>query len=155
MLESLAVGAVERLSYLVPKEKTVPFLLPESPEFLRFPEVLATGYMVGLMEWCCIRSLAPFLQPGEGSLGTMINVKHLAATPPGCLVNIESTVISIFGRQVVWRVVAHDSVDIIGEGEIGRTIVKWDYFNSKLEQKKRLVQPMNNSATVNNFESRE
>ena len=136
MLDVLRVGATEVLDFVVPRERTVPFLYPESPEFQEIAEVFATGYMVGLMEWCCIRSLDPALEPGEGSLGTAVNVSHVAPTPPGCRVTVVATVNSIDRRQITWHVVARDELDLIGEGEIRRTVVQWERFNQKLNEKR-------------------
>ncbi|WP_425430141.1 thioesterase family protein [Cystobacter ferrugineus] len=59
----------------------------ESAQFLAMPELFATGYMVGLMEWTCMCALELHLEPGEGSLGTRIDVTHVAPSPPegnGC-----------------------------------------------------------------------
>lgn len=135
MLDILRVGSLELLEMVVKREHTVPFLYPESPEFQAIPEVFATGYMVGLMEWCCIRSLIPALESGEGSLGTKININHIAATPAGCCVKVEATIKSIVGRQILWDVVVRDELNLIGQGEIGRSIVQWNKFNNKLNEK--------------------
>ena len=81
MRDTLKVGDVFSWSYKVPVEKTVPHLYPESEEFRKMPEVFATGFMVGLLEWCCIEALKPHLDEGEGSLGTSISVSHTAPTP--------------------------------------------------------------------------
>ena len=135
MLDILRVGSLELLEMVVKREHTVPFLYPESPEFQAIPEVFATGYMVGLMEWCCIRSLIPALESGEGSLGTKININHIAATPAGCCVKVEATIKSIDGRQILWDVVVRDELNLIGQGEIGRSIVQWNKFNNKLNEK--------------------
>lgn len=135
MRDVLRVGMVETIEFEVSREKTVPFLYPESPEFREFPEVFATGFMVGLMEWCCIRSLAHALEEGEGSLGTSIEVSHVAATPPGSQVLVTATVQSVNGREIIWHVRARDEISVIGEGRIGRTVVEWVRFNRRLADK--------------------
>jgi fluoroacetyl-CoA thioesterase len=135
MRNILHPGMQEALEFEVSEGKTVPALYPESAEFQEFPEVFATGYMVGLMEWCCVRSLAPALEAGEGSLGTAINVTHVAATPPGSKVRVTATVESVRGRQVTWHVIARDDIDVIGEGKIGRTVVGWTGFKRRLAAK--------------------
>ncbi len=122
-------------SFTVPREKTVPFLYPESPEFQAIPEVFATGYMVGLMEWACILSLAPALEEGEGSLGTLIEVSHEAPTLPGQTVTVEATLATVDGRALTWNVIARDELDVIGQGRIGRAVVRWDRFNDRLDKK--------------------
>lgn len=59
MKPSLKAGLKHRFSYTVPKAKTVPYLYTEAPELQEMPEVFATGFMVGLMEWTCVQLLAP------------------------------------------------------------------------------------------------
>ena len=83
MKDTLKVGLTHIHKFRVPENKTVPYLYPESKAFQEMPKVFATGFMVGLMEWACIEAMAPHLDPGEGSVGTLINVTHTAATPPG------------------------------------------------------------------------
>ncbi|MCX8997860.1 thioesterase family protein [Rhizobiaceae bacterium BDR2-2] len=138
----LAVGDTTVHSFTVTREKTVPFLYPESPEFQAIPEVFATGYMVGLMEWACILSLKPALEEGEGSLGTLIEVTHEAPTLPGQTVTVEATVASVDGRKVLWNVIARDELDIIGRGRIGRAVVVWDRFKAGLDKKAERLTPL-------------
>ena len=135
MHSNLNIGDKTTHSFTVTREKTVPFLYPESPEFQAIPEVFATGYMVGLMEWTCILSLKPALEDGEGCLGVLIDVSHEAPTLPGQTVTVEATIASIEGRKVIWDVVARDELDVIGRGRIGRAVVVWDRLKSGLEKK--------------------
>ena len=135
MRSTLTIGSKTVHSFTVTRDKTVPFLYRESPEFQSIPEVFATGYMVGLMEWACIRSLAPALEEGEGCLGTLIEVTHEAPTLPGQTVTVEATIAEIDGRKVYWNVLARDEIDIIGRGRIGRAVVSWDRFKAGLARK--------------------
>lgn len=135
----LTIGTTTFHTFTVTREKTVPFLYPESSEFQSIPEVFATGYMVGLMEWACIVSLAQALEEGEGSLGTLIEVTHEAPTLPGQTVTVEATIASIDGRKITWNVIARDEFDIIGRGRIGRTVVSWERFNGALAKKAEKV----------------
>ena len=80
MKDTLKPGATAQFAFRVPAEKTVPHLYPEAPEFREMPTVFATGFMVGLMEWTCLKVLAPHLEDGEGSLGVHIDV---SSDPPG------------------------------------------------------------------------
>ena len=57
--------------------------MPNRPQLRAMPDVFATGFMVGLMEWTCVQLLEPHLDAGEGSLGVHIDVSHKSATPPG------------------------------------------------------------------------
>jgi predicted thioesterase len=82
--ETLKPGIRYEHKFVVPTSKTVPALYPESTEFVAMPEVFATGYLVGFLEWACIRAVNPHLDwPKEQTVGTHINVSHEAATPPG------------------------------------------------------------------------
>lgn len=135
MKETLKVGARARLAFTVPVGKTVPHLYPESPDFRAMPEVFATGFMVGLMEWCCIEVLKAHLDAGEGSLGIRINVSHSAATVPGQTVTVEAECMSINGRRVGFNVTAHDGVETIGAGTHERMVVPWERFVGRVNDK--------------------
>ena len=82
MKETLQPGVQFCFRYEVPVTRTVPYLLPESEEFQAMPEALASGYMVGLIEWACIQALNPHLDwPREQSVGVGFKLSHVAATP--------------------------------------------------------------------------
>ena len=135
MKGSLKPGVSHRFVYRVPREKTVPFLYPEAPAFQAMPEVFATGYLVGLMEWASVELLKPHLDEGEGSLGTHIDVSHLAATPPGFNVTVDTEVTKVEGRRVTFKISANDGVDTIGEGHHERAVVVWQKFNARVAEK--------------------
>ncbi|MCG8392080.1 MAG: thioesterase family protein [Pseudomonadales bacterium] len=135
MKDSLKPGASHTLEFVVSEQKTVPNLYPEASEFQQMPAVLATGFMVGLMEWACMKALEPHLEEGEGSLGVHVNVSHGAPTPPGMTVRVDAECISVENRRVVFAVSAHDGLDEIGKGEIQRFVVSWNRFNRGLEAK--------------------
>jgi len=135
MQSTLVPGLSHSLSFTVPREKTVPFLYPESAQFSAMPEVFATGFMVGLMEWACIDLIAPHLDEGEGSLGTLVEVTHEAATPPGMTVTVEAKLVEMNGRGLVFEVIARDEADIIGRGRHGRHVVNWQKFREKVAKK--------------------
>jgi fluoroacetyl-CoA thioesterase len=135
MRATLKSGLTHRFTYQVPAQKTVPHLYQEAPEFQAMPAVFATGFMVGLMEWTCIQLLAPPRDAGEGSLGTHIDVSHLAATPAGLNVTVDAECTAVRGRRASFRVRAHDGVDMGGEGRHERAIVVWDRFNAKVAEK--------------------
>jgi len=135
MKPTLAPGLTHRFTYQVPHNKTVPHLYPEVADFRVMPDVFATGFMVGLMEWTCMQLLAPHLEPGEGSLGVHVDVSHTAATPPGLTVTVDAECIAIDGSRITFKVKAHDGVDPIGEGRHQRFVVAWDKFNSRVAKK--------------------
>ena len=129
MKPSLKPGLKHRFAYVVPETKTVPQLYPESPQLQAMPDVFATGFMVGLMEWTCVQLLEPHLDEGEGSLGVHIDVSHKSATPPGMTVTVDAECIEVRGPRAKFKVVAHDGIDEIGAGTHERFIVRWDRFN--------------------------
>ena len=102
MKDTLQPGATAQFAFRIPAEKTVPHLFPEAAEFREMPTVFATGFMVGLMEWTCLKVLEPHLEAGEGSLGVHIDVSHLAATVPGQTVTVDAR---MYGGQRPARVV--------------------------------------------------
>lgn len=139
MKPTLRPGLTHSFSYKVPPSKTVPFVYEESPELQVMPEVFATAFMVGLMEWTCMQLLAPHLEEGEGSLGVHIDVSHTSATPAGLTVTVEAECIEARGPRAKFRVRAHDGVDEIGAGIHDRFIVTWDRFHRGVEQKRDKV----------------
>jgi fluoroacetyl-CoA thioesterase len=135
MKPGLAIGDGAVFRHRIGAEHTVPALYPEAPLFQAMPSVFATGYMVGLIEWACIEQLAPYYETGEGSLGTHVDVSHIAPTPPGLTVTVETRVTAIDGRFVWFDVRAHDGVDLIGAGRHQRALVAWEKFLPKAAAK--------------------
>src|SRR5262245_65751899 len=99
------------------------------------PEVFATGFMVGLMEWTCVQLLRPHLDPGEGSLDVHIDVSHKAATPVGFAVTVEAECIEVRGPRAKFAVRAHDGIDEIGSGTHERFIVSGERLNKYVAAK--------------------
>ena len=110
MKPTLKSGLKHSFSYKVPENKTVPYTYPESPIIAQMPKVFATGFMIVLMEWTCTHLLSDYLDAGEGSLGTHVDVSHLAATPPGMTVRVDVEVSEVQGRKIVFKVSAHDGM---------------------------------------------
>lgn len=136
MKDSLKPGIRYQHRFTVPTSKTVPALYPEAEEFLAMPEVFATGFMVGFLEWACIKAINPHIDwPEEQTLGTHINVSHEAATPPGLEVTASVELIEVDGRRLVFAVEAHDGQDLISKGTHERFIVKKDRFDAKMADK--------------------
>jgi fluoroacetyl-CoA thioesterase len=136
MKESLKPGIKYEHKFLVPSSKTVPALYPEAEEFLAMPEVFATGFMVGFLEWACIKCVNPHLDwPKEQTVGTYINVTHQAATPPGLEVTASVELIEVDGRRLVFQVEAHDGVDVISKGRHERFVINKEKFDAKVGEK--------------------
>lgn len=138
MKDTLRPGLTHELRFRVPQSKTVPALYPESPEFCEMPEVFATGFLVGFLEWACIDALKPHLDwPEEQTVGTHIDVSHCAATPPGLEVTARVELLSIEGRKLSFAVEAHDGMDTIAQGTHQRCIIQRDRFDQKIRAKAR------------------
>lgn len=98
-------------------------------------EVYATPAMIALMEETASESVKPKLEIGQGSVGTYIAIKHLAATPIGMRVRCESELVEVDGRRLVFNITAYDEKDKIGEGTHERFIISNDKFQSKVNSK--------------------
>lgn len=138
MKPSLQPGIRYQHRFVVPSSKTVPALYPESAEFLAMPEVFATGFLVGFLEWACIKAINPHLDwPEEQSVGTHIDVSHEAATPPGLEVTASVELIAVEGRRLTFTVEAHDGIDRISQGRHERFVINKAKFDAKLGDKRR------------------
>jgi len=136
MKETLKPGIHYAFKYQVPESKTVPALYPEAPEFQVMPKVLATGFLVGLVEWTCIQAINPHIDwPAEQTVGTHIQVDHTAATPPGLEVTVFVKLIEVDRRRLVFEVSASDGVDVISKGIHERFVVDAKKFENKLVEK--------------------
>jgi fluoroacetyl-CoA thioesterase len=135
MKPGLTAGMTHRFTYRVPPTKTVRHIYSEAEEFQVFPEVLATGFFVALLEWTCTQALAPYLEPGEGSVGVHVDISHSAATPPGFDVTVTATFVGAEGKRLTWDVVAHDGADEIGRGRHVRALIDRARFDRRLAQK--------------------
>ena len=125
------------LTFQVPATKTVPALYPEAPEFQAMPEVLATGFLVGLLEWACIQLVNPHLDwPTEQTLGTHVDVSHDAATPPGMNVTVTARLTAVEGRRLSFAVEAHDGIDSISRGTHERAVISRPRFDAKAQAKR-------------------
>jgi fluoroacetyl-CoA thioesterase len=137
MKQSLKPGLRYVHTFRVLPSKTVPALYPESDEFVAMPEVFATGFLVGFLEWACIKAINPHLDwPREQSVGTHIDVSHEAATPPGLEVTAKVELIAVEGRKLVFAVEAHDGVDLISRGRHERFVIDRERFDARLGTKR-------------------
>jgi len=134
---SLRPGIAYEHRFVVPASKTVPALYPEAEEFLVMPEVFATGFLVGFLEWACVKAVNPHLDwPVEQTVGTRINVSHSAATPAGMEVVANVELIAVNGRSLVFAVRAHDALDVISEGQHERYVIVKERFDARVLAKR-------------------
>lgn len=99
-------------------------------------EVFATPAMIALAEKTAFESIQPYLDSGEGSVGTLVNIKHLAPTPLGMTVECESELTEVDGRRLVFNITVRDDKDIIGTGTHERFIINNGRFSAKANSKK-------------------
>jgi fluoroacetyl-CoA thioesterase len=136
MKNTLQPGIEYTFTFDVNDRKTVPALYPESPEFQQMPEVFATGFMVGFLEWACIQAVNPHLDwPDEQTVGIHINVNHTAATPPGMAVTAVVKLIEVDGKRLVFEVAAHDDLEPICKGTHERFVIDKARFAEKIAKK--------------------
>ena len=134
-------GLEHVMRFTVPQGKTVPALYPECSEFQAMQRVLATGFLVGLLEWACIEALKPHLDwPREQTVGTHIDVSHSAATPPGLVVTVKVKLVTVEGRKLTFDVEAHDGVDLISKGRHERHVIDHARFCEKVDRKGAVLQ---------------
>ena len=97
--------------------------------------VYATPMMIALIENTAANSVAPFLEEGQGTVGTKVDVAHLSATPIGMRVRVETELTEVDRRRLVFSVRAWDDAGLIGEGVHERFIVDNEKFMRKANAK--------------------
>ena len=97
--------------------------------------VLATPVMINLIEAAALQAIEPLLQPGYQSLGTHLDVHHVAATPVGMKVRATAVVVSVQERKISFRVEARDQKDLIGHGTHERVVVNVAKFDLRVQKK--------------------
>jgi len=90
---------------------------------------------VGFIEWVCMEALRPHLEAGERTVGTHIDVSHIAATPVGMTVTAEVELVEIQGRKLRFKVSCRDDVDLIGDGFHERTVIDNAKFVTRVSAK--------------------
>ncbi len=98
-------------------------------------EVLATPSMIALMEGTAQEAVQRLLEDGQGTVGTRIDVRHLAATPVGMEVTCTAEVTEVDRRRIVFTVKAQDEKEVIGEGTHERFVIDNEKFFAKCRQK--------------------
>ena len=97
--------------------------------------VYATPCMVALMEGAACEAIAPAIPEGKTSVGTALNISHIAATPVGLEVRAEAEVIAVEGNTITFQVTAYDESGKIGEGTHKRAVVSSQRFLEKVYSK--------------------
>jgi predicted thioesterase len=97
--------------------------------------VLATPVMINLIEAAALDAIERLLPAGHQSLGTVLNVRHIAATPVGLRVTARAEVVGVEGRTVRFRVEARDEKELIGDGTHERVVVNVAKFDQRVQRK--------------------
>lgn len=103
--------------------------------------VLATPVMINLIEEAALNAVEHLLPDGMQSLGTRLDVSHLAATPIGMAVRAEAELVAVDGRRLEFVVRAHDATDLIGEGRHERVVVTVAKFQARIDAKAARSRP--------------
>jgi predicted thioesterase len=126
---ALQIGLTGEAQLVVGREHTAPHVGSG-----KVP-VLATPVMVNLMEAAALAAAERFLAPGHQSLGTHLDVRHIAATPVGMRVQARAELVAIEGRNLRFRVEARDERELIGDGVHVRVIVNVERFDQRVQRK--------------------
>jgi predicted thioesterase len=97
--------------------------------------VLATPVMINLIEAAALEAVERLLPPGHQSLGTVLNVRHIAATPVGMRVTAMAEVLDVEGRSIRFRVEVRDERELIGDGTHERVVVNVAKFDQRVQRK--------------------
>jgi len=128
-MESIRPGASGSAQLVVGEEHTAPRIGSGKVH------VLATPVMINLIEAAALAAIEHLLSPGFQSLGTRLDVRHIAATPVGMRVHATAVVEGISGRTVRFRVEAHDERELIGDGTHERVVVNVAKFDVRVQRK--------------------
>ena len=105
----------------------------------RMPTVLATPWLIASLEYAARDAIAPLLEANERSVGTFIEVEHLAPAPEGFTVKCRARVIHIDGSAVTFQVDAHDGIEVIAKGIHRRRVIDVDRFARRVDKKRAKV----------------
>ena len=132
MKSTLAAGLSASRSYAVDRERTIDFMGEAA-------RVYATPMMVRDIEMTCRELLLEHLDPGEDSVGTRVEVDHLAATLLGQTVTIEAKIVEVKGRAVTFEISGSDGIDTICRGRHGRFVVDVKQTEQRLAAKAQKI----------------
>jgi fluoroacetyl-CoA thioesterase len=135
MREYIIPGIRHSQSLIVDQRLTVPAVSQRFTGFADMPLVFATAYLIGFVEWTCVEALRPFLQPGEQTVGTHVDMSHIAATPVGMAVTAEVEVVAVQGRKLRFKVLCRDEKDVISKGFHERAVIDRAKFIERLTAK--------------------
>ena len=130
-MHNIKLGASLEQQLLVTTEVAISFLEMDEAR------VLATPQMIRYMEWTSRNLVLPQLETGYDTVGTKVNISHLAAAPIGSVVTFKSEIIGVDEKRVTFQVSARTEDELIGEGTHERGIINVAKFASRLAAKKK------------------
>lgn len=133
-MPTLVPGLVFEQSLVVTPALTVPAIAALA-QFADMPPVFATAFMVGFVEDTCIAAIRPFLEPGQHSVGTHVDLSHTAATPVGMTVFARVELVQVEGRKLTFQVACRDEREAIGGGRHERMLIDQARFEARVAKK--------------------
>jgi fluoroacetyl-CoA thioesterase len=134
-MAELQAGFKHSERIIIDKTLLVPALPALFTGMEEMPPVFATAYLLASVEWTCIQGLKPYYQPGQRTVGTYADLKHIAATVAGMSVTVEVELVELKGKLMKFKVSARDDQEIIAEGFHGRAFIDLDKFMVNVEKK--------------------
>jgi fluoroacetyl-CoA thioesterase len=131
-MRDIPIGTTGQASLIVRQEH-----LASQLKSSLLPPVLATPIMILVMENAALDAIRPFLDEGESAVGTVVDVRHIAATPIGQQITAEARVVEVSDRRIVFAVAARDEVEEIGSGTHERAVIELDRIARRLKAKSR------------------
>lgn len=131
---AIEVGLVNEMTMIVQESDTARMNGGES-----LPPVMSTPRIISYMERTAHYAILPFLADGQTSVGTVVNVRHLAATPVGMEIRFRAELIEVDRRRLKFKVEAWDAAEKVGEGEHERFIIDRAKFDERLAQKQAML----------------
>jgi fluoroacetyl-CoA thioesterase len=134
-LDDLKVGLRHSETLTVIEALAVPAQARLFDPSTEMPPVFATAQMIAFVEWTCVHALAPYLGAHQRTVGTRVEMTHIAATPIGMRVTAEVELVAIDGRTIRFKVACRDEREPIGDGFHERVVIDHDRFMARLVRK--------------------
>lgn len=131
---TIEVGLMNEMTMTVQESDTARMNGGES-----LPPVMSTPRIISYMERTAHYAILPFLPEGQTSVGTVVNIRHLAATPVGMEIRFRAELIEVDRRRLKFKVEAWDAAEKVGEGEHERFIIDRAKFDERLAQKQAML----------------
>lgn len=131
---AIEVGLINEMTMTVQESDTARMNGGES-----LPPVMSTPRIISYMERTAHYAILPFLPDGQTSVGTVVNIRHLAATPVGMEIRFRAELIEVDRRRLKFKVEAWDAAEKVGEGEHERFIIDRAKFDERLAQKEAML----------------